>query len=181
MAELIYHIATTLDGFISDKRGDAGPSIYLYEGDHVTDFLEDVKNYDAVLMGGRTYEYGFQFGLKPGEPSAFKELKHYIFSSSMQFESNDKVELIKDNAVEFIKNLKNKETGKLWLCGGSMLAQSLIQEKLIDQIILKINPVIIGEGKSLFDGGNPHLKLDLIDIKHFENGVIKPTYNINYS
>ncbi|MFD1356719.1 dihydrofolate reductase family protein [Fictibacillus halophilus] len=181
MAELIYHIATTVDSFISDKDGNAGPSVFLYEGDHVTGFLEDVSRYDAVLMGGKTYEYGFQFGLKPGEPSAFKDLKHYIFSSSMQFESNEKVELIKDNAVEYIRNLKNKEKGKLWLCGGSMLAGSLIQENLIDQIILKVNPVIIGEGKPLLDGVNSNLILDLIDIKHFDNGVIKPTYNVIYS
>jgi dihydrofolate reductase len=181
MAQLIYHIATTLDSFIADKKGIADQSIFLYDGDHVTDFLEDVNGYDAVLMGGKTYEYGFQFGLKPGEPSAFKDLKHYIFSGSMQFESNEKVELVNDDAVEFIKNLKNKEKGKLWLCGGSMLAESLIQEKMIDQIVLKINPVIIGEGKPLFAGAKHQLKLDLIDIKHFDNGVIKPTYNVIYS
>jgi dihydrofolate reductase len=181
MAQLIYHIATTLDSFIADNNGIADQSIFLYDGDHVTDFLADVKGYDAVLMGGKTYEYGFQFGLKPGEPSAFKDLKHYIFSSSIQYESNDKVELVKDDAVEFIRNLKNKGKGKLWLCGGSMLAGSLIKEKMIDQIVLKINPVIIGEGKPLFDGVKPHLKLDLIDIKHFDNGVIKPAYNVIYS
>jgi len=181
MAELIYHIAVTLDNFIADLDGRADDSIFLYEGEHVDDFQIDVKSYDAVLMGGKTYEYGFQFGLKPGEPSAFKDLKHYIFSSSMHFESNKKVELIKDSAIEYVKLLKREKPGKLWLSGGSMLAGSLLKEKLVDQLVLKINPVMIGEGIPLFSGLKPCFKLELIHIKHYNNGVIKPSYNIIYS
>lgn len=181
MAKLIYHIAVTVDHFIADMDGKADDSIFLYNGDHVTDFLEDVKAYDAVLMGGKTYEYGFQFGLKPGEPSAFKGLKHYIFSGSMQFDSNEKVELVKGDAVDFVKKLKEKESGKLWLCGGAMLAGSLLNQRLIDQVVLKVNPVMIGEGLPLFGKVKPHIKLELTDLKHFDNGVIKPTYNVVYS
>lgn len=180
MASLIYHIAVTVDNFIADLNGKADDSVFLYSGEHVTDFLEDVKGYDAVLMGWKTYEYGFQFGLKPGEPSAFKDLKHYIFSSSMQFDSNEKVELVNGDAVGFIKKLKAKESGKLWLCGGAMLAGSLLNERLIDQVILKVNPVVIGEGLPLFGKVKPHIKLNLIDLKHFDNGVMKPTYNVVY-
>lgn len=106
---------------------------------HVADFISDIQKYDAVLMGGKTYEYGFKFGLKPGEPSPYN-MKHYIFSNSMQFESNDEVELIKNNAADFVQNLKMEGTGKLWLCGGGELAGSLIKHKLIDQLILSFIP-----------------------------------------
>ncbi|MDQ0219249.1 riboflavin biosynthesis pyrimidine reductase [Peribacillus cavernae] len=67
MAKLIYHLAITLDNFIADLSGEADDSIFLYEGDHTTDFLSDIQQYDAVLTGGKTYEYSFKFGLKPGE------------------------------------------------------------------------------------------------------------------
>ncbi|MFF2449015.1 dihydrofolate reductase family protein [Neobacillus sp. NPDC058068] len=179
MAKLIYHIAITLDNFIADLNGVADNSIFLHEGDHVTDFISDIQKYDAVLMGGKTYEYGFQFGLKPGEPSPYK-LKHYIFSNTMQFESNDEVKLIKNNAISFIQDLKMKEDGKLWLCGGGKLAGSLIQHKLIDQLVLKVNPVMIGTGIPLFGSVKPRVNLELVGMKRYSNGVLKPTYNINY-
>jgi len=60
---------------------NADDSIFLYEGDHVADFISDIQEYNAVLLGGKTYEYGFQFGLKPGEPGPY-EMKHYIFSNT---------------------------------------------------------------------------------------------------
>lgn len=181
MAKLVYHIATTLDNFIADLDGNADSSIFLYEGEHVTDFITDVQQYNAVLMGGKTYEYGFQFGAKPGEPGYFKELKHYVFSNTLQFESNDKVELVKGNAADFIKDLKMNETGKLWLSGGGELAGSLIEQKLIDQLVLKVNPVIIGAGIPLFGSAKPRLNLELVDMKQYSNGVHKLTYNMIYS
>lgn len=117
MAKLIYHVAITADQFIADPDGRADESIFLYEGDHAADFMADIQRYDAVLMGGKTYEVGFQFGIKPGEPS-YKGLKHYVFSSSMQFESNAEVELVQSSAADFIDSLKRNEQGRLWLCGG---------------------------------------------------------------
>jgi len=69
LAELVYHVAVTLDQFIADKNGNADPSIFLYEGEHTDDFLAEIPAYDAVLMGGNTYAYGFQYGLRPGQPA----------------------------------------------------------------------------------------------------------------
>ncbi|WP_057915504.1 dihydrofolate reductase family protein [Peribacillus muralis] len=183
MAELIYHVAVSLDHFIADQGivdGEINKSFFLFEGEHVPDFLTEIQQYSAVLMGRKTYEFGFHFGAKPGEPG-YKGLKHYIFSSSLQFESNEEVELIKGDAVAFIKNLKQQEEGKLWLCGGGELAGSLIKHKLIDQLILKVNPIIIGEGIPLFGSVKSMLKLDLVDLKQYPNGVIKPTYKIIYT
>jgi len=183
MAQLIYHVAVSLDNFIADQGmidGNINNSLFLFDGDHVPDFLSDIQQYNAVLMGGNTYEFGFQFGAKPGEPG-YKGLKHYIFSNSIQFESNEEVELIKEDAIEFIKNLKQQESGKLWLCGGGELAGSLLKHKLIDQLVLKVNPIIVGEGIFLFGSVKPRIKLRLVDMKQYSNGVIKPTYNIIYT
>ncbi|MGR6342608.1 dihydrofolate reductase family protein [Priestia megaterium] len=183
MAELIYHVAVSLDNFIADQGmidGDINNSLFLFDGDHVPDFLSDIQQYNAVLMGGNTYEFGFQFGAKPGEPG-YKGLKHYIFSNSIQFESNEEVELVKEDAIGFIKNLKQQESGKLWLCGGGELAGSLLKHKLIDQLVLKVNPIIVGEGIFLFGSVKPRIKLRLVDMKQYSNGVVKPTYNIIYT
>ena len=183
MAELVYHVAVSLDNFIADQAmidGDISNSLFLFDGDHVPEFLSDIQQYDAVLMGGKTYEFGFQFGAKPGEPG-YKGIKHYIFSNSMQFESNEEVELIKGDAIEFIKNLKQESNGKIWLCGGGELAGSLLKCKLIDQLVLKVNPIMVGAGISLFGDVKPRFILKLVDTKQYVSGVIKSTYNIIYA
>ncbi|MBM7587145.1 dihydrofolate reductase [Bacillus pakistanensis] len=179
MTELIYHVATTVDHFIADPSGVADQSIFFYEGDHASDFISAIQQYDAVLMGGKTYEWGFQYGLKPGEPG-YKGLKHYIFSKTMDFESNDEVELVKTDAAEFIKKLKQNTDQKIWLCGGGQLAGSLLDHQLIDTLILKVNPVLIGDGIPLFGSSKKQIHLELRSLKKYENGVIVPTYKILY-
>lgn len=177
MTELVYHVAVTVDNFISDKNGNTDD--FLQEGEHVQDFLEQIKNYDSVLMGTKTYEYGFRYGLKPGE-AGYKGIKHYIFSKSLNFDSNQDVELVKGDAVSFIANLKKEQNKKIWLCGGGELASSLLESKLIDRLILKVNPVIIGEGIPLFGNSKKKVHLQLINIKTYNSGVSLVEYKINY-
>lgn len=179
MSKLIYHVATSADNFIAGPNGTVDPSYFLFDGDHVPDFLLDIQKYDAVLMGRKTYEFGFQFGKKPGEPG-YEGIKHYIFSQTMDFVSNEEVELVKNDPVEFIKNLKQQKDQKIWLCGGGQLAGLLLDHELIDTLILKINPVMIGEGIPLFGTSQKQIHLDLIDLKKYENGVILPKYKIIY-
>ncbi len=181
MAELIYHVATTTDGFIADPQGKADGSVFLYEGDHIPDFLNHIKEYAAVLMGRKTYEFGYQFGMKPGE-AGYKGIKHYVFSKNIGFDSNEEVEVVQTDAVAFTKQLKTTlGNTKIWLCGGAELANSLLEAQLIDTLILKINPVLIGQGIPLFSQSSKQVKLQLLDLKKYENGVLLPTYKIEYT
>ena len=182
MGELIYHVAVSLDHFIADQAlidGDIERSLFLFDGDHVADFMEDLKDYDAVLMGRKTYEFGFLLGAKPGEPG-YKGIKHYIFSKSLQFDSNEEVELIKEDAVPFIQKLKQQEKGKIWLCGGGELAGTLLEHQLLDRLVLKINPILVGNGTPLFGCKEPRVNLKLLNVKSYSSGVIKSEYTFSY-
>lgn len=178
MAEIVYYIATTLDGFIADMNGGCPPDLFLYEGNHVIDFLEEIKSYEYVLMGGNTYKYGFQFGLQPGQPS-YSGIKHIVFSKTLTFESNQYVQLIKKNSIHFIKELKKSANGKIWLCGGAKLAGQLLENDLIDKVKLKINPTVVGKGIPLFQNIQKNIRLKLIGYKKYENGVIFSEYLIS--
>lgn len=185
MTELIYHVATTADHFIAGPNGEADESVFQNDDNLVADFLESVKRYDAVLMGRNTYEYGFRFGYKPGERSgvamaANPEMKHYIFSQTLKFESNKYVDLVRENSVDFIRELKKTENITIWLCGGGTLAGSLLDAGLIDKLILKINPVILGEGIPLFGKSRRKVRSKLVDLKNYDSGIIVPVYTIMY-
>ncbi len=189
MTELIYHVATTADHYIAGPKGEADESIFAHYDDLIADFLESVASYDAVLMGRNTYEFGFQYGMKPGEPSgialaAKPDLHHYIFSGSMENfrEPSGTVELVRDVAAEFVRRLKQSGDHKtLWLCGGGQLAGSLLEAELIDRLILKVNPVMIGSGIPLFGDSRKKFRLRLLNLKKYDGGAILPEYRILYN
>lgn len=181
MRKIIYHVASTLDGFIA--REDGSFNDFVGEGEHVADFLDSIRHYGAILMGKNTYEAGYKYGMKPGDPAYADfnpDMKNYVFSRSAQFESNDRVQLVREDEIEFIEYLK-METGKdIWLCGGGALAGSLLEHELIDELWLKLNPIALGSGIPLFGGSQKKFASTLLSSKTYESGVLLLKYKINY-
>ncbi len=175
MRKIIYHIASSIDGFIAHENGSV--SGFLMEGPHADEFVQSFSNYDTVLMGRGTYEFGFQYGLKAGEP-AYQGMKNVIFSSSLQFESNNEVALVAANEADYIQNLKQQQGKDIWLCGGGQLAGFLMQNRLIDEIKLKVNPILLGAGIKLFGTKIDHYDLAPYDFKRYANGVSLQSYTV---
>ena len=78
MRNIVYYVAVSLDGFIAGPDGDI--TGFVAGGSGIDQYLKDLKAFDTVIMGRKTYEFGYKFGLKPGEP-AYPHTKHYIFSN----------------------------------------------------------------------------------------------------
>ena len=143
MRKLIYHVAASLDGFIAHE--DHTVDGFLNEGDHATDYFASLKNdYDTVLMGRKTYDFGLQFGVT----NPYPWLKQYVFSSRQDI-TEPGITVISSDPSELVTRLK-AETGKsIYLCGGAKMATELLEHHLIDEILVKINPVLFGAGIGL--------------------------------
>lgn len=174
MRKVIYYVACSLDGFIATEQGYWDG--FLTEGDHIPEYIDSLKKFDAVLMGRKTYE----IGLKAGKTNPYPEMDSYVFSRSMKESPDKQVTLISKNTAILVKSLK-KRTGKnIYLCGGSELATTLLNEELIDGIILKVNPFLMGKGIPLFSEKFIQENLQLTQTKRFNSGVIKLSYNVIY-
>jgi dihydrofolate reductase len=190
MRGLKYYVACTVDGFIA--REDGSFDFFLSEGEHFADlfgsFPETVpahlrdavgvragnKEFDAVLMGRRTYEVGQKIGVT----SPYPHLTQYLFSRSLAESPDPDVELVSGDAVGAVQKLKQQPGKDIWLCGGGELAAALFPE--IDELILKVNPVVLGSGIPLFSGVVKPTALDLAGSKAYPNGFLLLRYRVKH-
>jgi dihydrofolate reductase len=172
MRKLKYYVACSVNGFIS--REDGSYDFFPMEGEHVADYIESLKAFDVVLMGRRTYEQGLKVGVTDPYPS----MKSYVFSRTMKESPNERVALVSGDAGAAVRELKNGAGKDIYLCGGAALATTLFAEGLVDEVILKLNPLLIGPGIPLFSGPVRKTDLELTDTKIYGNGVLLLHYRV---
>ncbi|MFB9904091.1 dihydrofolate reductase family protein [Allokutzneria oryzae] len=186
MRKLTYYIATTLDGFISGPDGSI--DFFPMEGDHIQAIVEEFpetipghlrphlgmaadtpnRTFDTVVMGRGTYDPALTVGVT----SPYPHLRQVVFSRSLA-PRND-VEVVAGDPVAKIRELKQEDGLGIWLCGGGNLAAQLREE--IDELVLKVNPVICGSGTPLFAGGFHPGAFTLTGLRQFGSGVVKMRY-----
>lgn len=190
MRKLTYYVASTIDGFIATEEGsvdffpvggDHGPAITAqYPETLPTKVREalgiDKRNryFDTVLMGRKTHD----FGVRTGTSSPYSHLRQFVVSTTLPESPDPSVELISADPLAKVRELKQDPGLGIWLCGGGELAQVLLPE--IDQIFLKLYPVVLGRGRSLF-GSCARLpevaRFRVITSRVFEDGVAFVKYS----
>ncbi|WP_280183202.1 dihydrofolate reductase family protein [Nocardia cyriacigeorgica] len=184
MRKLTYYVASTIDGFIATEDGsvdffpvggDHGPAITAQYPETLPTKVREAlgidrrnANFDTVLMGRKTHD----FGVRTGTSSPYAHLRQFVVSTTMTESPDPAVELISADPLATVRELKRDKGLGIWLCGGGELAQALLPE--IDQIFLKLYPIVLGRGRSLF-GDGPKLpeptRFRVITSQVFEDGV----------
>ncbi|MCX5331420.1 MULTISPECIES: dihydrofolate reductase family protein [unclassified Streptomyces] len=191
MRKLTYFIACSIDGFIGDESGDAMFMMPFVDEEFLAflaaecpetlatagrralglDALEN-KRWDTVVQGRGSYNEG----LKEGITSPYAHLREYVASRTLTESPDPNVEIIADDLVGKVRELKAEE-GELgiYLCGGSQIAGELFD--LIDELVIKTYPVTIGSGMPMFGSGFSITEFGLDDVRTFKNGVFVRTYS----
>ena len=173
MRKIVYYVASSIDGFIAGENDDI--SKFILEGNGVEKYQSDLLNFRTVIMGRKTYEFGYKFGLTPGQP-VYPKMEHYIFSNNMTLDNlSDSVHIEKLN-IDRVKDIKENSTTDVYLCGGGKFAGWLLENDLIDQLKLKLNPIILGKGIRLFGETQNFASLNLTNIESFKDGLQILTY-----
>ena len=175
MNKIVYYVATSLDGYISGVNGDV--SKFLPHGRAVEKYQADLQNYSTVIMGRKTYEFGYQFGLKPGQ-AAYPHMKHHIFSETLKIKELAKNVQIEKIGIRRIKEIAAASQTDVYLCGGGEFAGWLLDNGLIDQLKLKLNPIVLGEGVRLFGNSKTSRVGKLIGKESFDGGIQFLTYDL---
>ncbi|MER7444899.1 dihydrofolate reductase family protein [Micromonospora avicenniae] len=182
MRKLVYYVAGTLDGFIAAPDGSY--DFFPLEPDVVAHLVATYPQtlptfthpqfgidrpegrFDAVVMGRGTYDPGLAAGIT----SPYAHLRQYVFSRSLPPAAEPEVEIVAGDPVAFVRALKAQPGKDIWLAGGGQLAGQLLPE--VDELILKLNPVVVGSGIPLVTRGFDPRRFTLVDARPFDSGVV---------
>ncbi len=177
MKRIVYYVASSLDGYISGVDEDI--SGFIAQGNGVEKYLNDLKDFETVMMGRKTYEFGYKFGLEPGK-LAYPHMDHYIFSKTLSFEKPDAKLVVKDIDLNEVIKIRDQSKTDVYLCGGGDLAGWFLENELIDILKIKINPLILGQGVKMFGSSEKTYKLNLIESERYDGGLLINTHEIYY-
>ncbi|MGV3526251.1 MAG: dihydrofolate reductase family protein [Candidatus Sericytochromatia bacterium] len=199
MRELIYHVGVSLDGYIAAPDGNADG--FPVHPEEVADYFLQLKAYDTVLMGKNTYLAGLAGGLIPGQ-LAYPHLRNLVFSKHLDVTPNPPalgplqqrwlewlglpesalypgpLEVVRDDAARAVASLKAESGAPIYLCGGGQLASTLRQAGLIDQLWLKLYPVLLGAGIGLFNGEGDLQTAQLLSSQSYPSGTTLLKYRL---
>jgi dihydrofolate reductase len=178
LRRLIVFNQVSLDGYFVDMHGDIG---WAHKGDAEWGaFVEENARGGGELLFGRiTYELMASYW--PSEyarqndsivAERMNSLPKIVFSSTLDNVSWNNTRLVKGNIIAEIKKLK-KEPGKdMVIFGSGSIVSQLTQVGLIDEYQIVVNPIILGAGRTMFEGIKEMLSLKLIKTRIFGNGNV---------
>lgn len=162
----VVFIAASLDGYIATKE-DSLDWLFKVEGEGDNGFSDFYNTVDTILMGKRTYDWivSHEMGEFP-----YKNKACYVFTRSPN-EDTENVQFVSEDLQVFTDQLKLRDGQNIWIVGGGELLDSFIKENLIDEFIITVAPVIIGDGIPLFKNGDHSVELSLKGTKKFNQFV----------
>lgn len=174
---VIVHIGTSADGYIARPDGDlewltARPKPQGFYG--MSGFM---KSIDTRLLGRKTYEVGLRMGAKFDSKS-----RTIVFSrNAPPHDAPSGVEFAHGAIGPFVRSLREQPGKDMWLMGGGDLIASFLDEQAIDEFVISVTPVFIGEGIPLIARRHRHVPLELRSVERFEDGVVQLRYRVQHN
>jgi dihydrofolate reductase len=160
-------VATSLDGFIA--RADGSVDWLYTDGDFGwTAFSASV---DAALIGRKTHDQMLRWG-----HPAYAGMINYVFSRSRRADDGVPVTYVSGELRNFVGRLKRDAGKDIWLVGGACLVDAFREHDLIDDVILSVHPILLGDGIPLFPDRYGNMPLELERCVEYERGLVQLWY-----
>ena len=172
--KVIVHIATSADGYVARPDGDlewltSRPAPEGFYG--MNAFMQSI---DTKVLGRRTYEVSLRLGAKFDSKG-----RNIVFSRHARpVGAPSGVEFVSEAPGALVRRLRAEPGKDIWLMGGGDIIASFLDERAIDELVVSIIPVFIGDGIPLIARRRRHAALELLSSEHFEDGVVQNRYQV---
>ena len=176
----------SLDGVIEDPAGDEGFRHGGWVG-RITDreelakvTLDEALNTEAMLLGRRSYEWlAARWPSRSGAlADRLNSLPKYVVSSTLEAPEWNNSTVLGGDAVNEVSKLKHELSGDIVVAGSFQLLRTLLEHDLVDELRLKVFPVVLGAGERLFGETSDKKPLRLVDSRTLDDGVALLTYEL---
>ena len=171
--KIIVNLATSADGYIARPDGDIewltrrpAPKGFYGMG-------KFMRSIDATVMGRKTYDVSLQMGAQFDAKSPT-----YVFSRQPPASVPGGVEFVAGGIGEFAERLRDGKGKNIWMMGGGEIIASFLDEGAIDEFIISVVPVLIGEGIPLLAPRHRDVPLHLRSVQQFPDGVVQLHYDV---
>lgn len=169
MRQLVYSVATSLDGFIAGPTGEYDWIIQ----DPTTDFGEIFGHFDTIVMGRKCYEFILREGRSPKEFG----MRVFVASTTLDPAKHRDITIQGSNLATTVAELKRGSGKDIWLFGGGETFRSLLDAGQVDRVEVSVIPVLLGGGIPLVPKGR-RWPLQFKDSRTFPSGIVSLTYRV---
>lgn len=176
MPHVIYHVASSPDGFVadSDDKVDWLNQFNAFDDKVLMDdFQKLMSSFDAILLGGTTYQFAVDHGkwMGAGTPT-------WVFTSRDLPALDPCIQITNETPATVVGDIASQNHKRIWLMGGGKLAVSFLDAGLLDEENLAIAPTMLGHGVPLIVDTKTEPKLKLIESKNYSNGFVSVRYQV---
>ena len=176
MRKVTFGGASSLDNYFARKDDSVD---WLMWSDEAAKIMADYwKTIDTIVMGRKTYEAGLK--LTKGKGNHYPGIHSYVFSRTLPPSTSENLTITSEDAAEFVRKLRRRKGKDICIMGGGLLAKSLFEAKLIDEIGFNIHPVLLGSGIPIYHEMTRQINLELLDCQRFKNGCVTVTYRVKH-
>ena len=171
----------TLDGYFAGEGGDISWHMVDEEFQELAEAASNSGN--TLLFGRKTYQLMESYWPAPealkNDPVVAKGMnaaQKIVFSRTLEKADWNNTRLVKDNMPAEVRKMKQQPGKDMTVLGSGSIVSQLAQEGLIDEYQVLVNPVVIGKGRTMFEGIRDKIALKLIKARTFGNGNVLLTY-----
>jgi dihydrofolate reductase len=184
MGKIVVSDNVSLDGVVQDPTGDEGFRVGGWVG-LIKDrpelgklALDEALGAEAFLLGRRSYEwFASRWPSRSGElADRLNSLPKYVVSSTLEHPDWNNSTVLKGDVLDEVSKLKHELKGEVVVPASFQLVRTLMEHDLVDELRLKIFPVVLGAGERLFGETSDKKAMRLVDTKTIDGDVAYLTY-----
>ena len=184
MGKIIMSDNVSLDGVIQDPAGDEGFRVGGWVGliagrpELAKVTLDEALGTEALLLGRRSYEWlAARWPSRTGAlADRLNSLPKYVVSSTLEDPGWNNTTVLKGDAVTEVSKLKQELNGEIQIPASFQLTRVLVEHDLVDELRLKIFPVVLGAGERLFGQTSGKKPMRLINARTLGDDIVFLTY-----
>src|SRR5690242_3279795 len=173
MRSLMIYIAASLDGYIAKPNDDLSFLKLVEKEGEDYGYAEFTKTIDTIILGRKTYDWVVrEIGSSHYDNG---ERNVYVITRTARPGVGKKT-FYSGDLTELVQKLKSENGKNIYCDGGAEIINELMRSDLIDEFIISIIPVLVGNGTRLFKDNRPEQNLGLVNVKSFDTGLTQLHY-----